>query len=235
MNIQIIMHEAFEGPGAIESWIELNKHKATYTKLYQGDQLPSNCDNFDFLIVMGGPQSPSTTVEECAYFDSAAEQTLINNTVESNKAVLGICLGSQLLSNAMGGTTIASPNKEIGLYEVSLNEEGQKDPLLADFTSTFLCGHWHGDMPGLTDEAVILASSQGCPRQIVRFAPKAYAFQCHFEFTPSAIEDMITNCREELKRDKKLPFVQSPKKLRANDYSQSNNLLFGFLDKLVAL
>lgn len=235
MNIHIILNATFEGPGAIESWIELNQHSVHYTKLYQGDQLPHDCAHFDLLIVMGGPQSPTTTLKECNYFDSAAIQSLIKQTVNANKAVLGICLGAQLMSNAMGGTTVASPNKEIGLFEVSLNEAGRKDPLMANFPANFLCAHWHGDMPGLTDEAVILAGSKGCPRQIIRFAPKAYAFQCHFEFTPTNIEEMIVNCNDELKNNMHLPFVQEPQQLRANNYNNSNQLLFNFLDKLTAL
>ena len=52
-------------------------------------------------------------------------------------------------------------------------------------------------MPGLTDNAVVLATSQGCPRQIVRFSPKHYAFQAHLEFNPEAIDLLIAADGEE--------------------------------------
>ncbi|WP_289054642.1 glutamine amidotransferase-related protein [Carboxylicivirga marina] len=233
MHIHIIMHEAFEGPGAFLSWIEKHQHSSSYTRLYLGDSLPKTCSHFDLLLIMGGPQSPSTTSDECSYFNSEAEQQLIRLAVENNKLVLGVCLGSQLISNAMGGTTIASPNKEIGLFPVTLTEAGKNDPLFADFPETFACGHWHGDMPGLTDEAVIIAQSTACPRQIIRFAPNVYAFQCHFEFNPSTISAMIENCHSELEQEKGKPFVQSIEQLRTNGYSMANKLLYKFLDGFV--
>ena len=235
MHIHIIMHEAFESPGAILSWIENNNIEHSYTHLYLGEKLPQNTDSFDMLLIMGGPQSPTTTLEECEYFDSKAEQELIRSAVEKKQIVLGICLGAQMLSNAMGGETISSPEKEIGLFPVTLTEEGKNDALLSHFPESFNCGHWHGDMPGLTNDAAILAQSDGCPRQIVRFAPKAYAFQCHFEFTPQAIDDMIENCSEELVKEKDRAFVQSSTELRDNNYDDCNKLLFGFLDKLIQL
>ena len=89
-------------------------------------------------------------------------------------------------------------------------------------------------MPGLTDNAVVLATSQGCPRQIVRFSPKHYAFQAHLEFDPEAIDLLIAADSEEHLREqnKELPFVQTPEQLRANDYSEMNKKLYDFLDSL---
>ena len=89
-------------------------------------------------------------------------------------------------------------------------------------------------MPGLTDNAVVLATSQGCPRQIVRFSPKHYAFQAHLEFDPEAIDLLIAADGEEhlRKQNKVLPFVQTPEQLRANDYSEMNKKLYDFLDSL---
>ena len=90
-------------------------------------------------------------------------------------------------------------------------------------------------MPGLTDEAAVLATSQGCPRQIIRFNPKHYAFQAHLEFDPDAVELLITADGEEELREQseKLPFVQTPEELRGNDYSEMNAKLYAFLDSLI--
>ena len=89
-------------------------------------------------------------------------------------------------------------------------------------------------MPGLTEEAVILAKSQGCPRQIIRFSPKHYAFQVHLEFDTETIDLLIAADGEEKLREqnKILPFVQSPEELRGNDYSEMNEKLYDFLDSL---
>ncbi len=90
-------------------------------------------------------------------------------------------------------------------------------------------------MPGLTPEAQVLAVSAGCPRQIVKYGPKIYGFQCHFEFTREAVEGMIQNCAQELEEHKNLPYIQDAGSLRAYDYKDMNRLLFDFLDRFVKI
>lgn len=60
MHIHFIIHEHFEAPGAYEAWATTYCHTITYSRLYQGERLPESVENIDFLIVMGGPQSPDT-------------------------------------------------------------------------------------------------------------------------------------------------------------------------------
>ena len=96
--------------------------------------------------------------------------------------------------------------------------------------STFSSAHWHGDMPGLTDEAQILAISEGCPRQIIKYAPKVFAFQCHLEFTSESMKTMIENNDEELEQFKNLPFVETADELLQHNYLEMNKVLSGFLD-----
>jgi GMP synthase (glutamine-hydrolysing) len=231
MKLHIIMHESFEAPAAIEAWALNKGYQITYTRLYDGDVLPERCD-FDFLVVMGGPQSPDTTVDESPHFDANKEIDFITAAINQNKILLGVCLGAQLIGEAQGATFEHSPNREIGVFPVALTENGRKDPIVGVFPQKFLVGHWHGDMPGLTSDAKILAISEGCPRQIVRYAPKIYGFQCHFEFTPEAVEDLIEHNADELERFKDQTYMESPKQLREHSYTEMNKLLFDFLDKI---
>ena len=137
-----------------------------------------------------------------------------------------------MIGEALGAPYDHSPNREIGVFPVTLTDDGRQDPLVGNFPETFQVGHWHGDMPGLTPQAVVLAASDGCPRQIVRYSPKVYGFQCHFEFTDEAIEGMIANSADELETHAGLPYVHSVAQLRAHDYGEMNNFLFEFLDGL---
>ncbi len=235
MNIHIVMHESFEAPGAIEAWAALNSPVVTYTRLYQGDVFPEDVNNSDFLIVMGGPQSPDTTVAECPHFDAEREVAFIKKAIDADKRLLGVCLGAQLIGEALGAKFGHSPNREIGVYELTLTEDGKNDPIIGTFPEKFMVGHWHGDMPGLTPESKVLATSEGCPRQIVRYSPKIYGFQCHFEFTPESIEGMIQNCGHELEEYKSLPYIETAEKLRTNDYGPINAKLFAFLDYMKTL
>ena len=93
-------------------------------------------------------------------------------------------------------------------------------------------GHWHGDMPGISSGAELLAYSEGCPRQIVKYTEKVYGFQCHFEFNKAAITKMTNHCGHEIITNKELPYIQNAEKLMANDYEEMNQLLFKFLDYL---
>jgi GMP synthase (glutamine-hydrolysing) len=230
MKLHIIMHERFEAPAAIELWAKRKKHEVSYTRLYEGDKLPQDADNIDFLIVMGGPQCPTTSREECPHFDSKREIALIRKAIDRDKIVLGVCLGAQMIGQALGADFGHSPRREIGVFEVTLTSDAKSDPIFSKFPQKFLVGHWHGDMPGLTADSKILAVSKGCPRQVVRYTPKVYGFQCHFEFTPIAIEGMLKYCSDELEKFKGLPYVQNANQLRKNDYPPMNNLLFSFLD-----
>jgi GMP synthase (glutamine-hydrolysing) len=235
MKIHILMHESFESPGAIETWAKEHGHQLSYTRFYQNDSLPQTVDYFDYLMVMGGPQSPTTTEAECPYYHAHTEIEFINKAIAKDKFILGVCLGSQLIGEALGAKFEQSPNREIGVFDVTLTQDGKKDPIFSTFPGTFSVGHWHGDMPGLTPTAAILATSKGCPRQIVRYSPKVYGFQCHFEFTSASIEEMIKNSSHELEQYQSLPYVENADKLRGHDYTPINNYLFKFLDYMQAL
>lgn len=235
MRVHFITHESFEAPAALAEWANSRKLQTTYTHLFHGDKLPTHCDDFDFLIVMGGPQSPATTPEECAHFNAQNEISLIRQAVQKNKKVLGVCLGAQLLGEACGAKFSTSPQKEIGVYPIKLTEAAQNDPIFKHFPQEFLVGHWHNDMPGLTEDAVLLASSEGCPRQIIRYSTHAYGFQCHFEFTEKAINNMIARCAHELENNQEALFIQAPDVLRGHNYSEINKRLFAFLDSFCEL
>ena len=66
-------------------------HDVTYSRVYAGDRLPDDAVGIDFLVVMGGPQDPDTTLEACPHFNAKAEQALIASAVKTGKAVIGIC------------------------------------------------------------------------------------------------------------------------------------------------
>ncbi len=235
MKVHIIVHESFEAPGAIEDWAARKNCSISYTRLYDGNSFPENTEDFDCLIIMGGPQSPDTTVAECSYFDAKKEIAFIRKAIEQKKILLGVCLGAQLIGEALGAKFEHSPNREIGVYELTLTEDGKLDPIIGTFPEKFMVGHWHGDMPGLTKEATVLALSEGCPRQIIKYSPKIYAFQCHFEFTAEVIEGMIKNCADELETYKSLPYIENADALRSHDYNSMNLLLFKFLDYMQSL
>lgn len=232
MHVHFLIHESFEAPGACESWARNQGHHVTCSRVYEGEPLPSSVENIDFLIVMGGPQDPATTPEECPHFDAKVEQALIAAAIHARKAVIGICLGSQLIGEALKAPFAHSPEKEIGKFPVSLTEAGRQHPLFTHFGHSLEVGHWHNDMPGLTPDATLIAYSKGCPRQIVAYSDLVYGFQCHLELTAEVVERLIAHSEKDLSRAAEFRFVQTPAELRAHDYREMNQALFTFLDKL---
>lgn len=232
MNIHFIQHEIFEAPGAYLQWAESKGYNITFSKVYQQQALPISVENIDLLIVMGGPQSPDTTQEECSHFNAKAEMSLIGRCIEADKAVVGVCLGAQLIGVALGARFERSPEKEIGVLPIQLTKDGVNDEKINHFGSTLPVGHWHNDMPGLTPESRVLATSTGCPRQIVAYSNLVYGFQCHMELTPEVIELLIAEEEDFLINNTTHQFVQKPNEIRNYDYNEMNEKLFLFLDKL---
>lgn len=231
MRVHFIQHEDFENPGAYLDWALMRNHQVSFSKVHLFEALPANADSFDMLIVLGGPQSPDEDHINFPYYDPQAEQRLIQQAINANKIVVGICLGAQLIGASFGIGYSHSPYREIGNFPILLNEEGLKDDNIAHFGHSLTVGHWHNDMPNLTNDAVILAASQGCPRQIVRYSPLVYGFQCHLEFTQAIAQDIV-NHENLAKLSTEYPFIQKAEDILAFDYQAMNNALWVFLDKL---
>lgn len=89
-------------------------------------------------------------------------------------------------------------------------------------------------MPGLTGDATVLATSDGCPRQIVAYSRHVYGFQCQMEFTPACMEALIERSEQELAANNGRPYVLEPAELRSDDYTAMNAKLTTFLDRHAA-
>lgn len=231
MHVHFVIHESYEGPGAFSQWVELKGFQQTSTRLYLSETLPRNLD-FDLLVLLGGPQSPATSKDECAHFDVDAEKNMIVRCISAGKAIIGVCLGAQLIGEALGTKFQHSPEKEIGYFPIELTADGKNDPLLKHFDNTELVGHWHNDMPGLQPSFKVLAESQGCPRQIVKFMNLVYGFQCHLEFTKQSVVELVESAFEPQHVGIK-QWVQDKDAILNRDTKRMNELLFVFLDNLV--
>jgi len=234
MRVHFILHETFEVPGAYLKWAQERGHQVTTTKVYEKELLPETIDGIDFLIVMGGPQSPDEDREAFPYYDPKSELAFMKEAIAADIYIVGVCLGAQLLSVAYGAEYEHSPEREIGVFPITLTEAGLKDEHVKVLGPTLNTGHWHGDMPGLSEDAVVLATSQGCPRQIIRFSSRHYAFQAHLELDPEAVELLIAADGEDVieEQSSKLTFVQNPQAIRDYDYREMNAKLYAFLDSL---
>lgn len=232
MHIHFIIHESYEGPGAFENWVADKAYYQSATRLYLGEQFPEKLD-FDLLVILGGPQSPLTKRQEYPYFDVDREVSFIRECISDGKAIVGVCLGAQLIGEALGAKFEHSPHKEIGYFPITLTTEGRGNNKFEHFKSLEEVGHWHNDMPGILPTSKIIACSEGCPRQIVEYSDIVYGFQCHLEFTKDCVQELIGSAFDEtLVNDNS--WVQDVSEIIAFDSSRMNNLLYMFLDHLVS-
>lgn len=226
MKIHFLQHVHYETPAYLIDWAEANRHEYSITELYKNKNLPGK-EEFDFLVVMGGPMN---IYEEEKYPWLAEEKKFIRKAIDSGKHVLGICLGSQLIADALGAKVYPNRHKEIGWFPVFKNE-------FSCFTCTRYLDreiptfHWHGetfDLPSGTDR---LYSSEATPNQGFAYGENVVALQFHWEVKRENIEEWLSHASNDLTPG---PYVQSVEQMlkHPDDFDYMNGrlekLLFSF-------
>ena len=228
MRIHVLQHVPFEGLGHIGAWIRRHGHRLTLSRLYAGAELPTP-EDFDRLVILGGPMN---IYEEPAYPWLVAEKALIRATIAAGKSAVGICLGAQLLADALGSPVYAGTDKEIGWFPVRLTGVGRQTPLCHDLPPETTVFHWHGDTFDLPPGAIHLAESDACVNQAFLANDRLLGLQFHLESTPDTVEQILTHCRDELVPG---PFMQTAEQIGQGDperFAHINALLETLLDRL---
>ena len=193
MRAHYLQHVPFEGLGNIESWLESVDAEITGTKFFEASVLPG-VNEVDLLIVMGGPMSVNDEVD---FPWLAAEKKFIRAVIEKDRAVVGICLGAQLIASAMGAVVYPNREKEIGWFPIA-GAQGSDTGERFSFPEELLVFHWHGETFALPGGAVRLARSSACENQAFQLGSRVIGLQFHLETTPSSARALVRNCRDEL-------------------------------------
>ena len=140
----------------------------------------------DLLLIMGSP----TGVYQADLFPFINKEIdVIKKRVDADKAVFGICFGSQLIAKALGGDVYPGrEGREIGWHDLAITEEAKDHPvrhLDAEHTKMF---HWHGDTFDLPEGATLLASSERY-KQIFGYGDKVLGLQCHAEIRNTRLQE----------------------------------------------
>lgn len=228
-HIHYINHVPFENPAYIQKWAGEKGFSQTTTNAFSGGYYPEAAE-FDWLVVMGGPMGVH---DEAHYKWLKPEKALIKQAIKAGKVVIGVCLGAQLIAEALGARVYKAAYKEIGWYPVNLTSAGSKHPLTADLPGEFTAFHWHGDVFELPLDAVRLVESERTPNQAFVFAGRVVGLQFHMEMRAHEINLLIDNSLEELID---APYIQSPEAMRSGfaHISPMNGYMHRLLDRLYA-
>jgi GMP synthase-like glutamine amidotransferase len=222
------MNISFEGPGYINDWMERHDHKMQVWRLYENPSLPK-VKEIGLLVVMGGPMN---IYEEEKYPYLAREKQLIAACIQHHRKVLGICLGAQLIADALGAKVFKNREKEIGWFPVHPDAEVRNHEILSVFPDTFTPFHWHGETFDLPEDARSLGSSAACLNQGFLYGDHVLALQFHLEVTPRIIEGLLQHAPDDLTGE---PFVQPVRDIREGmDHCTANRaILFQLLERFL--
>jgi GMP synthase-like glutamine amidotransferase len=182
----VVTHSPTEGPGTLAEWLPAAGLELVLVAPWDGEDVPTDPAGYDALVVMGGPQQ--------AYDESSAPwlpatKQLLRAAVEQRVPTLGICLGGQLLAEAMGGKVAkGADGVEAGARLVAKRDAAWDDELFGQVPFTPTVVQWHEDaIVDLPPGAVLLASSSRYPNQAFRVGDRAWGLQFHIETPPEMV------------------------------------------------
>jgi GMP synthase (glutamine-hydrolysing) len=141
------------------------------------------------LIVLPGLADP---VDE----DAAVQRVrdTIHEALQADLPILGLCLGGQLLVQALGGSVYPC-RPELGFAEVIAAPGASSDPLLGGGPEQFSVFHAHAFAFEPPADAEILLTNDVCV-QACRHGG-TWAFQCHPEISPEWVTVLAAGIRGE--------------------------------------
>lgn len=151
-----------------------------------GQALPT-LDDYAALVVLGGATNPDDDAR-CPWL--ITERALLSDAVERSIPTIAVCLGSQLLAQALGASARRMPTPRIGWSHLAPTDAAAEDPLGTAWTTLDHALEWHTYTAELPSNATLLA---GTPDDVQAFraGERAWGFQYHLEADTASIRTWL--------------------------------------------
>ena len=158
------------------------------------DDIPIDPRQYSAIIILGGYMS---VYDNLTYLN--AEQELIRKAHKNRVPILGICLGSQLIAQALGGRVYKGKKKEIGWHDVTINSNGLADIFKGTNSERIRVFQWHRDTYDLPNTSKLLAYSNMYPQafRIDSIIGILFHLEVNYNMIRQWTEEYISEIKEE--------------------------------------
>lgn len=189
-KLLVFQHVASEPLGHLDPLLRAARCRIRYVNFGREPRAEPDVRRCDGLVVLGGPMNVD---QAHLYPHLRTEIAAIRAAVLAERPVLGICLGGQLLAEAMGGHVHPNPVPEIGWYRLHTRPAAHDDRLFRHFERTPRhVFQWHAYTFRPPPGAVPLAWTRSCRNQAYRLGEHAWGLQFHLEADGPLIERWLS-------------------------------------------
>jgi GMP synthase (glutamine-hydrolysing) len=184
--VLVVQHEDNCPVGLIEPWLTRAGLESDVLQAHRGRAVPAELVDHTALVVLGGHMGANDDADHPWLLPTKA---LIATTVASGRPFLGVCLGHQLATVALGGRVTPNPHgRSRSLLPLGVTDDGVRDVLISAVPAGAPVLHWNDDVAvELPATAATLATSPDGTVQAARFGPSAWGVQFHPEVDVSIV------------------------------------------------
>lgn len=152
----------------------------------EGGEPATPLDQYSGLVVLGGDENIDE-VDRYPYLER--EYEIVNDWIEADRPLFGVCLGAQMIAHVSGGSVFKASEREFGWEQIDVLPAGRDDPVTGFGADTLIGLAWHDYAFEPPPGSTTLASNSVCV-QAFRYR-EAWGFQHHPEIEGSVLDHWL--------------------------------------------